>query len=124
MNYNYYVYFLEFHNYMQVLLTTADLALCSRLIKEPNLQFLAGMLDISDGELSSICSRHKNTQAQAYQILNLWYKRSTSHQKRQDLLDALENASFFDAARRLVERCIEHVCSLPLVAACPCVHPD
>ena len=82
------------------------------------------MLDISDGELSSICSRHKNTQAQAYQILNLWYKRSTSHHKRQDLLDALENASFFDAARRLVEKCIEHVYSLPLVAACPCVHPD
>ena len=104
-------------------LAAADLAVCSWLIEGPNLKFLASMLDITDCELDNICSRYKDSQGQAYQVLNLWYKRSTSHQKRQDLLDALENASFFDAARRLVEIMYMYVFA-PSVAASPCVYAD
>ena len=67
------------------------------------------MLNISDSELDDICSHYKYAQGQAYQVLDLWYRRSTSYHKRQYLSDALENANFFDAARRLVD--MEHVVS-------------
>ena len=68
-----------------------------------NHSLLALVLNITDAELESICSRYKKPQGQAYQMLHTWYSRTQSQNQRQELAAALEATKFSAAAKRLVK---------------------
>ena len=70
----------------------------SRLMRDGDLEELAGALNISDDELTTVQSRFKNKQSQAHQLMCKWQTETNGSKQR--LFEILRATGYHEAAKR------------------------